>query len=907
MLRRFFGSSNERTLRRHRRTVARINQLEATLSGLSDTQLGAKSAEFRSRLGAGEDLDALLPEGFAVAREAARRTLGMRPFDVQLIGGMALHEGNIAEMATGEGKTLAATLPIYLNALTGRGVHLVTVNDYLARRDADWMGPAYRILGMEVGTVVPGQDQESRRAAYAADITYGTNNEFGFDYLRDNMAFSLEDRAQRDLHFAIVDEVDSILIDEARTPLIISGAAEDSSELYRRIDRLIPSLLAPPGETPRYYSIDEKQRQVELTEEGHAHIERQLIKAGLLRPGDSLYSPANLGLLHHVHSGLRAHVLYQKDVEYIVQEKEIVLIDEHTGRTMPGRRLSEGLHQALEAKENLSIQSESQTLASTTFQNFFRLYEKLAGMTGTADTEAAEFHQIYGLDVVVVPTNQPVHRADMNDLVYLSQEEKFDALVRDIRECRENGAPVLVGTASIESSERVSRLLRRSSIPHQVLNAKQHQREADIIAQAGQPSTVTIATNMAGRGTDIVLGGNIEAEIAAANLPDEAAAEPLRTAWKARHQEVVEAGGLQVLSTERHESRRIDNQLRGRAGRQGDPGLSRFYLSMEDDLMRIFLSDRVKNFMSNLGIERGEAIEHRMVTRAIEKAQRRVEARNFEIRKQLLEYDDIADVQRKVVYGQRIEILQAGGLAEPLEAMRAEVMDELFSSYIRPESLHEEWDLPGLEGALRTELGLEVPVAKWLEEDEDLYEESLRQRLGEVLEAAWSAKVEALGQEAPRLEKYVMLQILDTFWKQHLSAMSHMRQGIHLRAYAQRNPKQEYKREAFVMFQEMLQQIKREAVRFLMHIEVRQADEIRQAEERRREQERQRRMEMSQEETEVRAAGGGQPVPAGPGKSAGRKAVAPARRRGQGAGAKVGRNEPCPCGSGRKYKHCHGR
>ena len=905
MLRRFFGSRNERTLRRHRRAVARINGMEPALQALSDAELRAKTAEFRSRLAAGEEVDALLPEGFAVVREAARRTVGMRPFDVQLIGGMALHEGNIAEMATGEGKTLAATLPIYLNALSGQGVHLITVNDYLAQRDADWMEPVYRFLGMEVGTVLPGQDQEARRAAYAADITYGTNNEFGFDYLRDNMTFSLEDRVQRDLHYAIVDEVDSILIDEARTPLIISGAAEDSSELYRRINRLVPGLLASPGDIPENYSIDEKQRQVELTEEGHAHIEQQLIKVGLLPAGDSLYSPVNLGLLHHVHSALRAHVLYQRDVEYIIREKEIVLIDEHTGRTMQGRRLSEGLHQALEAKENLPIQSESQTLASTTFQNFFRLYEKLAGMTGTADTEAAEFNQIYGLDVVVIPTNQPVHRKDLNDLVYLSREEKFDALVQDIREYREREAPVLVGTASIESSEIISELLRRSDIPHQVLNAKQHQREAEIITQAGRPGAVTIATNMAGRGTDIVLGGNVEAEITAADLPDAAAEEPLRTAWQTRHKQVVDAGGLQVLGTERHESRRIDNQLRGRSGRQGDPGLSRFYLSMEDDLMRIFLSDRVKQFMQNLGLERGDAIEHRMVTRAIEKAQRRVESRNFEIRKQLLEYDDIADVQRKVVYGQRIEILQTESLGEALAAMRTEVLDDLLRLYVRPESLHEEWEVPGLESALRAELGLEVPVAKWLEEDESLYEESLRRRLGETLETAWSAKVEVLGEEASRLEKYVVLQVLDTFWKQHLSAMGHMRQGIHLRAYAQRNPKQEYKREAFVLFQEMLQNIKREAVRFLMHIEVRQADEIRQAEESRRE--RDRRLEMHREEAGARVAGGGSSAPAGAGKPAGRKAVSSPRQQGAGGAAKVGRNQPCSCGSGRKYKHCHGR
>ena len=906
MLQYLFGSRNERTLRHHWRTVERINALEPTLQALNDTQLRAKTAEFRTRLGAGESLDAVLPEAFAVVREAARRTLGLRPFDVQLIGGMVLHEGNIAEMATGEGKTLAATLPIYLNALSGNGVHLVTVNDYLARRDAGWMGPIYRFLDMEVGTVVPGQDQEARRAAYAADVTYGTNNEFGFDYLRDNMAFSIDDRVQRELHYAIVDEVDSILIDEARTPLIISGAAEDSSELYRRIDQLIPGLRTAHGTAAEYYSIDEKQRQVELTEDGHAYIEQQLTKAGLLNAGDSLYAPSNLGLLHHVHSALRAHVLYHRDVQYIVRDDEIMLIDEHTGRTMQGRRLSEGLHQALEAKERLSIQSESQTLASTTFQNFFRLYEKLAGMTGTADTEAAEFHQIYGLDVVVVPTNQPVCRTDLNDLVYLSREEKFEALVRDIRECTERGAPVLVGTASIESSERVSKMLDSSDIPHQVLNAKQHRREAQIIAQAGQPGTVTIATNMAGRGTDIVLGGNVEAEIAAMEEPNAAAEEQLRSAWQEHHRRVVEAGGLQVLGTERHESRRIDNQLRGRSGRQGDPGLSRFYLSMEDDLMRIFLSERVKEFMQNLGLEHGDAIEHRMVTRAIEKAQRRVEAQNFEIRKQLLEYDDIADVQRKVVYGQRIEILQAESLSEPLAAMRSEVMDGLLGSYVRPQSLPEEWDVPGLEGALQTELGMRMPVAKWLEEDDTLYEDTLRQRLGRELEAAWSSRREALGEEAARLEKYVVLQILDTFWKQHLSSMVHMRQGIHLRAYAQRNPKEEYKREAFVLFQEMLGSIKREAVRFLMHIEVRHADEVRRAQEQRREQERQRRLDMH------RGAGrgletGGDAAAVAAGGAGGSAAPVVRRTPGAKSGGKVGRNQPCPCGSGRKYKYCHGR
>ncbi|MDX9873377.1 MAG: preprotein translocase subunit SecA [Spongiibacteraceae bacterium] len=898
VLKKLFGSKNDRELKRMGKIVAQINSFEDGLQKLDDAQLAAKTAEFKARLEQGATLDELLPEAFAVVREASRRTMGMRHFDVQMIGGITLHEGRIAEMRTGEGKTLMATLPVYLNALTGKGVFVVTVNDYLAERDAGWMAPIYNFLGLTVGVVTSGQDPAAKRAAYQADITYGTNNEFGFDYLRDNMAFSRDDRFQRGLHFAIVDEVDSILIDEARTPLIISGPAEDSSELYRRINTFIPRLKAASEEDEGHFTIDEKTRQVELNERGHELIEELLTESGLLKEGDSLYSPANLGLLHHVHSALRAHTLFHRDVEYIVQDGQVVLIDEHTGRTMPGRRLSEGLHQAIEAKEGVHIQAETQTLASTTFQNYFRLFEKLAGMTGTADTEAFEFHQIYGLDVVVIPTNRPTQRIDLNDLVYLTKEEKYEAIIEDIREIVAKGAPVLVGTASIETSEEVSSRLRAAKIPHKVLNAKFHQQEAEIIAQAGRPGVVTVATNMAGRGTDIVLGGSIEAEIAA--LPDitpEQEAE-LRAAWQKRHEQVLAAGGLHIIGTERHESRRIDNQLRGRAGRQGDPGQSRFYLSLEDNLMRIFASDRVKSIMQALGMEKGEAIEHRMVSNAIEKAQRKVEARNFDIRKQLLEYDDVANDQRQVVYQQRNELLEAERVDDTIDIILQDVVSDVVTDYIPLDSLEEQWDIPGLERRLEAEFGVAVPVQQWLDEDTELHEEPLRERIVATVAAAYQRKRDEIGEDIYRLEKFIMLQVLDTLWKEHLQLMDHLRQGIHLRAYAQRNPKQEYKREAFALFESMLNRFKHEVIRFLCHLQLRRQDEIEAAEQQRRAEEAQRRMQFEHAEASALAEAGGEATaPAAP------EPVATFVRN----EPKVGRNEPCWCGSGKKFKHCHGR
>ena len=771
-----------------------------------------------------------------MVREAGVRALGMRHFDVQLIGGMTLHDGKIAEMRTGEGKTLVATLPAYLNALPDHSVHLVTVNDYLAGRDAAWMGPLYEFLGLTVGVVRSGQSAEEKKTAYSCDVVYGTNNEFGFDYLRDNMAFSMADKSQGKLAFAIVDEVDSILIDEARTPLIISGAVEDSSELYKAINRLIPKLTPEVEEQEGDFTVDEKQRSIELTENGHEKVEGMLIEAGLLQDDDSLYAATNLGLLHHVHSGLRAHVLFQRDVEYIVQEGQVVLIDEHTGRTMPGRRLSEGLHQAIEAKEGVKIQSESQTLASTTFQNFFRIYDKLAGMTGTADTEAFEFRQIYGLDCVVIPTNVPMCRDDLNDLVYLTREEKFEAIIEDVRACIESGAPVLVGTASVETSEELSQAFEKQKIDHKVLNAKYHEQEAEIIAQAGRPGVVTIATNMAGRGTDIVLGGNLEAELASqGDTLDEATRERLTAEWQARHDAVIEAGGLHILGTERHESRRIDNQLRGRSGRQGDPGVSRFYLSLEDNLMRIFASDRVKSFMQALGMERGEAIEHRMVTNAIEKAQRKVEGRNFDIRKQLLEYDDVANDQRQIIYRQRDELLSDDEIGETITAIREDVVNDAIDGFIAPMSVEEQWDIPGLEKQLEAEFGLNLPVAQWLDEDDTLHEEPLRQRIVDAVQAAYDEKAEGIGPGMRQLEKQIMLQVLDTLWKEHLQVMDQLRQGIHLRAYANKNPKQEYKRESFALFEGLLQRLKYEVVRFLSNVQVQRSDEAAAIEQQRRE------------------------------------------------------------------------
>ena len=894
-VKKIFGTRNDRELKRMRKVVARINALEEAMQALDDNALRAKTDEFRSRLSEGEKLDQLLPEAFAVVREAGVRALGMRHFDVQLIGGMTLHDGKIAEMRTGEGKTLVATLPAYLNALPDHSVHLVTVNDYLAGRDAAWMGPLYEFLGLTVGVVRSGQSAEEKKAAYGCDVVYGTNNEFGFDYLRDNMAFSMADKSQGKLAFAIVDEVDSILIDEARTPLIISGAVEDSSELYKAINRLIPKLTPEVEEQEGDFTVDEKQRSIELTESGHEKVEGMLIEAGLLQEVDSLYAATNLGLLHHVHSGLRAHVLFQRDVEYIVQEGQVVLIDEHTGRTMPGRRLSEGLHQAIEAKEGVKIQSESQTLASTTFQNFFRIYDKLAGMTGTADTEAFEFRQIYGLDCVVIPTNVPMRRDDLNDLVYLTREEKFEAIIEDVRACIDTGAPVLVGTASVETSEELSQAFKKHKIDHKVLNAKYHEQEAEIIAQAGRPGVVTIATNMAGRGTDIVLGGNLEAELASQGKTlDEATRERLTADWQARHDAVIEAGGLHILGTERHESRRIDNQLRGRSGRQGDPGVSRFYLSLEDNLMRIFASDRVKSFMQALGMERGEAIEHRMVTNAIEKAQRKVEGRNFDIRKQLLEYDDVANDQRQIIYRQRDELLSDDEIGETITAIREDVVNDAIDGFIAPMSVEEQWDILGLEKQLEAEFGLNLPVAQWLDEDDTLHEEPLRQRIVDAVQAAYDEKAEGIGPGMRQLEKQIMLQVLDTLWKEHLQVMDQLRQGIHLRAYANKNPKQEYKRESFALFEGLLQRLKYEVVRFLSNVQVQRSDEAAAIEQQRREAAAKQKMAFEHAEAgSAVAPAADAPPPAAP---------QPITR----AQPKVGRNDPCPCGSGKKYKQCHG-
>ncbi|MCP5150544.1 MAG: preprotein translocase subunit SecA [Ectothiorhodospiraceae bacterium] len=942
LLRKLVGSRNDRLVRRMRKSVERVNTLEPEVEKLGDAELLARTDALRARLAGGETLDALMPDAFATVREAARRTLGLRHFDVQLIGGLALHEGNIAEMRTGEGKTLVATLPAYLNALTGHGVHIVTVNDYLARRDAGWMGPIYHALGLTVGVINSsggrGADFSSyrfdpdfaggaesyrhlrpvtRREAYACDIVYGTNNEFGFDYLRDNMAFRAEDKAQRELAFAVVDEVDSILIDEARTPLIISGPTDENSELYIRINRLIPQLTRQAEEDgPGDFSVDEKQKQVFLTEDGHQHVEELLVKEGLLREGESLYDATTLVLMHHLNAALRAHALFHRDVEYIVRDGDVVIVDEFTGRTMPGRRWSEGLHQAIEAKEGVRIQNENQTLASITFQNYFRLYHKLSGMTGTADTEAAEFHEIYGLEVVVIPTHRDMVRDDMADLVFLTKEEKFEAIIEDIKDCRERGQPVLVGTTSIETSEYLSGLLRKDRIEHNVLNAKQHEREAEIVAQAGRPGSVTIATNMAGRGTDIVLGGNLQAELeqlgadTAAEVVDRARAE-----WQQRHDTVVAAGGLHIVGTERHESRRIDNQLRGRSGRQGDPGSSRFYLSLQDDLMRIFASERVGTIMQKLGMERGEAIEHPWVTKAIENAQRKVEQRNFDIRKQLLEYDDVANDQRKEVYALRNELQSADDVSERIEAMRATVVGEVIDTHIPPQSLEEQWDVPGLEEAVEREFGLALPIAKWLESEDALHEEPLRARVLEAVVEAYQAKETMVGAELMRrFEKEVMLSILDTAWKEHLAAMDYLRQGIHLRGYAQKNPKQEYKREAFEMFQAFTVRIKHDVVGILSKVQVRAPEDVEAVEAQRRPVEGAQAIHdeaptAAQAEEAAMAAAAGQPMPAAPTPGGGRP-MPPARTAPEPfvrGGRKVGRNEPCPCGSGKKFKQCHGR
>ncbi|MCG8428532.1 MAG: preprotein translocase subunit SecA [Chromatiales bacterium] len=930
ILRKVFGSRNDRLVKRMFKVVAKVNALEAELQSLSDEELKAKTTEFRERLTQGTTLDDLLPEAFAVVREAGMRVLDMRHFDVQLIGGMVLNQGKISEMRTGEGKTLVATLAAYLNALPGKGVHVVTVNDYLARRDAAWMGKLYNFLGLSVGVINSGSgmgpDEASyqfdpdydgaaggythlrkvtRREAYHCDITYGTNNEFGFDYLRDNMAFSAEQRTQREKFFAIVDEVDSILIDEARTPLIISGPTESSSELYTSINTIIPHLTrqdpiegedGKPDFGPGDYSVDEKAKQVYLSEDGHQKVEDMLTEMGLLSEDSSLYDSANIGLMHHATAALRAHALFQKNVDYIVRDGEIIIVDDFTGRTMPGRRWSEGLHQAVEAKEGVAIQQENQTLASITFQNYFRLYEKLSGMTGTADTEAPEFLQIYGLEVVVIPTNKPMVRDDMGDLVYLTAEEKYQAIIDDVNDCILRGQPVLVGTASIETSELVSKLLEQNKIKHQVLNAKQHEREALIVAEAGRPGAVTIATNMAGRGTDIVLGGNPDMEIEALGInPDSAEVEKIKSDWKERHQQVLEAGGLHVVGTERHESRRIDNQLRGRSGRQGDSGSTRFYLSLEDNLMRIFASDRVSGLMQKLGMEQGEAIEHPWVTKAIANAQRKVEGRNFDIRKQLLDYDDVANDQRKVVYEQRNDLMDVDDIADSIAAIREEVVDEVVDGYIPPQSMEEQWDIPGLVEGLEREFGVNYPVQQWLDEDNSLHEETLRKRIVEELEKEYAAKEALVGNENLRMyEKAIMLQILDGNWKEHLAAMDYLRQGIHLRGYAQKNPKQEYKREAFEMFSHMLDGIKKELIGVLSRVQVQSPEEMQV------EQQEQDASDFQFKHEEFTGLGGEEaPQEAEPAAETQQPFVR--------ADRKVGRNEPCPCGSGKKYKQCHGK
>ena len=897
LMRSVFGSRNERLLKRLQKTVELINGSEPEMAALSDDQLGAKTMEFKSRFSAGETLEDLLPEAFAVVREAAKRTLDMRHFDVQLIGGMVLHQGKIAEMRTGEGKTLVATLPCYLNALSGRSVHVVTVNDYLAKRDAEWMGKIYSALHMSVSVVLGGMIGEERQRAYQCDVTYGTNNEYGFDYLRDNMVFATEQRVQRELAFAVVDEVDSILIDEARTPLIISGPTDDRSDLYIRINALIPHLqrqeqqVEGEEEGEGDYTVDEKSRQVYLTEDGHEKIEILLVKNDLLKEGDSLYSAANISLMHHVYAAMRAHALFHRDVDYVVNDGEIVIVDEFTGRTMPGRRWSEGLHQAVEAKEGVAIQQENQTLASITYQNYFRLYETVSGMTGTADTEAYEFQEIYGLEVVVIPTDKLMIRDDRGDLIYLTAKEKYNAIIEDIKYCVDHRQPVLVGTTSIETSEYLSGLLRKKGIKHQVLNAKFHEKEAHIVAQAGAPGSVTVATNMAGRGTDIVLGGNLEAEFAELDEPAEEQIKAVRSAWQKRHDEVIAAGGLHITGTERHESRRIDNQLRGRAGRQGDPGSSRFYLSLEDSLMRIFASERVSGLMQKLGMEEGEAIEHQWVTKAIENAQRKVEGRNFDIRKQLLEFDDVANDQRKHIYEQRRDLMEADDISENIRGIRHDVVNDLVDTYIPPGSFEDDWDVAGLVNALDQEFAAKVDVQAWLDAEGDLVEDHIRARILEEIELAYARKEELSGSEVLRnFEKAIMLQILDAHWKEHLGAMDYLRQGIHLRGFAQKNPKQEYKREAFLMFERLLQEITRDVIGILSKVEVKARDDVDAVEKQNRRTSEQHYQYQSSENAE-----------SAPPAEAGQNT--PYVRQGR----KVGRNEPCPCGSGKKFKQCHGK
>ncbi|EJB8347826.1 preprotein translocase subunit SecA [Vibrio cholerae] len=897
LLTKVIGSRNDRTLRRLRKIVKEINNYEPAFEALSDEELKAKTVEFRQRIEQGENLDQLLPEAFATVREASKRVFGMRHFDVQLIGGMVLHGGQIAEMRTGEGKTLTATLAAYLNALPGKGVHIVTVNDYLAKRDAETNRPLFEFLGMTVGVNIPNMPQPAKKEAYQADILYGTNNEFGFDYLRDNMAFRPEDRVQRARFFAVVDEVDSILIDEARTPLIISGPAEDSSDLYIRINKLIPLLQKQDKEDSEEYrgdghfTVDEKSKQVHLTETGQEFVEELLVKNGMMQEGDTLYSPANISLLHHVNAALRAHVLFEKNVDYIVTpDGEVVIVDEHTGRTMPGRRWSDGLHQAVEAKEGVKIQNENQTLASITFQNYFRLYEKLSGMTGTADTEAFEFQQIYGLETVVIPTNKPMVRNDMPDVVYRSEAEKFAAIIEDIKQRVEKGQPVLVGTVSIEKSELLSNALKKAGIKHNVLNAKFHEKEAEIVAEAGKPGAVTIATNMAGRGTDIVLGGSWQAKVEKLDNPTQEQIDAIKAEWKQVHDKVLQAGGLHIIGTERHESRRIDNQLRGRSGRQGDAGSSRFYLSMEDTLLRIFTSDRMAALIQS-GMDEGEAIESKMLSRSIEKAQRKVEGRNFDIRKQLLEYDDVANDQRKVVYELRDELMSADDISDMIAQNREDVLNAVMDEYIPPQSLEDMWDIKGLEDRLKNDFDLPLPIQSWLDADNKLYEEALRERIIEQAVEVYKAKEQAVSPAVMRnFEKSVMLQTLDTLWKEHLAAMDHLRQGIHLRGYAQKNPKQEYKRESFELFEDLLESLKSDVITVLSKVRVQQQEEVERMEAQRRAQAEEAARHAQAQHVSADAAEqdeSNQPM------------VRDER--------KVGRNEPCPCGSGKKYKQCHGQ
>jgi preprotein translocase subunit SecA len=907
LLTRVFGSRNERLLKQLQRSVAKINALEPELEKLSDEALKAKTPEFQRRVQGGESLDKLLPEAFAVCREASRRVLGMRHYDVQLIGGMVLHLGKIAEMRTGEGKTLVATLAVYLNALEGKGVHVITVNDYLARRDAAWMGKIYTWLGLSVGVVYPGMPHSDKHEAYASDITYGTNNEFGFDYLRDNMAMSRADRYQRGLHFAIVDEVDSILIDEARTPLIISGPADESPELYIRVNRIVPKLIKQETEEgDGDFWVDEKGKQVHLSESGMQHAEELLREAGILKDEeDSLYGANNLSVVHHLNAALRAHAIYQRDVDYIVRDGEVIIVDEFTGRTLTGRRWSDGLHQAVEAKEGVPVQRENQTLASITFQNLFRMYKKLSGMTGTADTEAFEFQSIYGLEVIVIPTNRPTVRKDSPDQVFLNRNGKFNAVLADIQDCYARGQPALVGTTSIETSELLSEHLRKAGVPHEVLNAKQHEREAHIVAQAGRPKAITIATNMAGRGTDIVLGGSLEAEYE--QLPEDATELDrvrLKRAWQLRHDEVKAAGGLHIVGTERHESRRIDNQLRGRSGRQGDPGSSRFYLSLEDNLMRIFASDWVQKAMKLIGMKEDDVIEDRLVSRQIEKAQRKVEAHNFDIRKNLLDFDDVNNDQRKVIYNQRDELLDAESVKDNIDGIRGDVVEDMVAKFVPPNSVDEQWDLQGLEQELAVEAGLPLPVSRWPQETEELDAEQITRRVQEAVAAHFEQKEAQLGPDTMRsLEKHIMLTVLDKSWKEHLASMDYLRQGIHLRGYAQKQPKQEYKKEAFELFSEMLEKVKREVVTILARVRIRSEEEVAalEAEERRLAAVKAQQLQFQHED----AGGYGADEEAAQAQAAMQGGFAQATIARD--GPKVGRNDPCPCGSGKKYKHCHGQ